>query len=290
MRLNDELGIKFVVPLGTDGHYAGACLLPGGKNPDLVVTALTDKTPNGKPFEQLLPDTVTYFTLDNELVRVARGFQENVTDIHQIAQKEEVIYFLNTGSNSIFMRDHSGSHWVGQCIRTEFFIGDSSQENRKDINHINSLVWHNDSLFILLHNVAAGFPSSIMEMKRNENEGTWTVIDNWSLPATYGAHDIEIIEGDFYYCDSTKGTLVHYNPRERKVMREIVLGGHTKGLETKGDLIIVGVSEFSRLAETRINSASEIALIDRDRWEVIARPALQVAEKNVGNINDILVL
>jgi hypothetical protein len=113
--------------------------------------------------------------------------------------------------------------------------------------------------------------------------------EQWVLPTT-GAHDLEITDEFFYYCDSIRGKVIEYDYKKKEKVREMVLGGHTKGLELRDNILLCGSSAFSPMHETRQKSPAEVVVIDIDEWEVIARPTIQVAEKDIGNINDILWL
>ncbi len=287
MRLNDELGIKFVVPLGTDGLYAGAALVPDIWRFPVVITACQESLPaNRDPFAAPTPDILTLFRLGDRFGRHARARLQYVWDCHQIAYNDGRVYYANTGSNSIMIEDYARCDAYMVPHRCEHFFGQSSPKNRRDINHINSLLWHDGFLYAVHHNSNAGQNSGIYKLGADSE---LNVLDVWGLPSS-GVHDLEIANGNFYYCDSQRGALICYDPIGREVVGELVLGGHPKGLEVLGGKLLVGVSAFSRLTEVRGDSPGEIAVVDMNEWKVIARPTIQVAEKNVGNINDILVL
>ncbi len=286
VRLNDQFGIKFVVPLGTDGLYAGIARVDGTGFPENIITACQEvSTPH--PFDAPIPSVITHFRLDDIFARCGRARIEHVWDCHQIVHDEGHVYYANTGSNSIVIEDYTRLDECNSPHRREIFFGRSSANNRQDINHINSLLWHEGFLYVVHHNASLGQYSDIYKLDLDGD--CHDIVDVWRMP-TSGIHDIEIIGNDFYYCDSQRGRLIRYNCIEREITAELVLGGHTKGLEILGDKLLVGVSAFSRLTEIRKDSTSEIAVVNRNEWKVIARPTIQVAEKNVGNINDILVL
>jgi hypothetical protein len=240
------------------------------------------------PFGEFPCDVLVTFQLGDNFVTKIRSRLRYLGDCHQIVKRGNKIYLCNTRSNAITVENLTGSTHEIDVSRYDIFLGDASAENRRDINHLNSLSWFDGSLYCLLHNSAAGLNSTVVEIIPKDNRN-FDLGEQWNLP-TSGAHDIEITDKFFYYCDSTRGTVIEYDYRKREKVREMVLGGHTKGLELRDNIMLCGSSAFSPMHETRQRSPAEVVVIDIDKWEVIARPTIQVAEKDIGNINDILWL
>lgn len=135
---------------------------------------------------------------------------------HQITKHKELLYTTNTSNDSIGIFDG---------VKTEFFNFQSlSKVNdvrvpldayELDKKHINSVVVHNDFLYVVAHS-DTHFGSAIYCV----NPQTWLVEKR--IPAGVACHGVQIFEDSLYTLSTGTGTLLEINLKEDKVTNYFV--------------------------------------------------------------------
>lgn len=147
---------------------------------------------------------------------------------HQVDFFDGAFFVVDTGNNRIL---EFGSDWT---LKKEHQILPPAPRKGVLHAHINSLLGHGDSIFVMFHNGGRRMPSEIVEFGRDFTERRRVVL------SSTGCHDIVRLEdGHLLYCESFKGRIA----RDDGTVFAID-GLYTRGLAVGPDEIAVGSSLY----------------------------------------------
>lgn len=218
---------------------------------------------------------ITAYRSDGESILQDQAVRQDGNDqIHQMAYARGGLYIANTAFNSVTFQTLDGK------TRHEYnFFG-----QRTDVNHVNSVFPCDDLLLVMLHNREKN--SEIFVMKHDLQQG-FEPREVIRLPHT-GCHNIFVDGQNLYYCASSQRRFVVVNHRKRRLAKDILFGGHTKGLSVTDNHVVLGVSDHAR-REARLSTRGQLAVLDRRNHAILTMVDLNIAG-NVGNVNEIRCL
>lgn len=218
---------------------------------------------------------LTTYRLDEDKVVQDHAIMQNGNDqIHQMAYARGGIYIANTACNSVTFQTIDG------LTRHEYnFYGQHT-----DVNHVNSVYPCGELLMVLLHNREKTSEIFVLEHDLARGFRPLHVI----RLANTGCHNIFVDKRHLYYCASGDRRFVVVDHQKRRVVKDLLFGGHTKGLSVTANHIILGVSDHAK-REARLSSRGQLAVLDRRTHAILTMIDLNV-EQNVGNVNEIRCL
>ncbi|SEU09471.1 hypothetical protein SAMN05421676_12016 [Salinibacillus kushneri] len=224
----------------------------------------------------LLPQIDTYDIRNNQLLRSTTDLhQMNFGDIHQMIEENDGMHIVNTRFNSIVFYSFNGNKI------NEYFIDGKTE----DINHINSVYQCGGLLFTLFHN--RGRKESEIAIFKHDKYKGYTLqhlIPVWHT----GCHNLFVDGNYLYYNASSKGLFVVVDLNKQRILKEISLPGHTKGMSVTDGYIVIGFSDHAS-REERFTTKGHLAFIDRKSLTLIHTIDLKLPTlpHNVGNVNEI---
>lgn len=260
-----------------EGYFYGIAILPDG------FLAAERYDPNSKS-----SSTTFHHYASDGTPKLSTLNGADIIDIHQITSDVSGLYICNSGRGIL--------HYIPHDNTPESHIAFTTGSNYESV--INSVHASGENIYVVKHNRAKN-PSDIVWIKRRED--SWTFCTTYQTPH-YGIHNV-IPENDyFYYNASDAGEIVklHTNTYDTEDwskkgtirIENIQLGKefHPKGMDLKGDKLVVGISDNGEL-KTRFNSKSSIAIIDTSTFKVIHlfKPTNPTG-KAFGNINEIRII
>ncbi len=218
---------------------------------------------------------ITAYRANGESILQDQAIRQDGNDqIHQMAYARGGLYIANTAFNSVTFQTLDGK------TRHEYNFFDQ----RTDVNHVNSVFPCDDLLLVMLHNREKNSEIFVMEHDLQKGFKPREVI---RLPHT-GCHNVFIDGQHLYYCASSQRRFVVVNHRKRGLARDILFGGHTKGLSVTDNHVVLGVSQHAR-REARLSTRGQLAVLDRRNHAILTMVDLNIAG-NVGNVNEIRCL
>lgn len=204
---------------------------------------------------------------------------EEFGEIHQIAQHEGLLFFANTGRNSLVWADADGA------VLGRYHFGGKEE----DIDHINSVFPLGSGRVACLLHGRGRRPSQIAILQLHGR--TQIELLHRGFLRHMGCHNLFVDRQRLVYNASEVGKVVTVDVRSGRIERELRFPGHTKGLSMLDRAFIVGYSDRVERA-LRTHSRGHLAVIDRRTLETKARidlnhPALP---QPAGNVNEIRCL
>jgi hypothetical protein len=202
-------------------------------------------------------------------------------DVHQILYAHGGLYICDCSRNALmFWRDDDNLYpSVGEhdlAHRELLFDGTTV-----DSSHPNSIcVIDDEHVAVLLHN-RHDRPSEVA-LVNNTADGPLATVARTPL-AHQGAHNLYVRDNVALYNASEDGAVVTYDLDKQRVITEVGVGGHVKGMAITNNHLVVGTSQHAIFAD-RFGAAADILVFAQDNPTVYARMPLG----NVGNINEIL--
>lgn len=171
---------------------------------------------------QSRPVRLLYFSLRYEVKDV--WTLNLVSNAHSIAVLDDEIYVASTGNDSVVRFDPD---------KGEELIW-AANNNRKDTIHLNSLVWHEDDLYISAFGEKTGDLWSSADKGYVLNLTTGQSV----LTSLYHPHSIYSTHEGIYCCDSSRMAIA------REDGQRLVIGrGYTRGLAVSPERLYCGVSK-----------------------------------------------
>lgn len=191
---------------------------------------------------------------------------EEIVDVHQLTDTERGVCVCDTGHNRIVKMGPAGEHV------DDLSFGPTDH----DVVHVNSI--DKTGQFAVLHNL--GFkPSHLVDLASKRRYET----DHLSI------HNVESDPyrvKTLFYNASDDGRVCWFH-LDVGLCREIIVGGHPKGMAVTDDWIFVGVSEHAVKRERRFVSDGKIAVISRQAFELREMLNLRHEDAPLGNVNEI---
>lgn len=191
--------------------------------------------------------------------------------IHQMTYANDGIYVANTFYNSVTYQTLDGS------VRQEYHFYNSNT----DTNHVNSVFPCGELVLVMLHNHKRKSQIFVMEHDLSRGFAPRHVIH---LPDP-SCHNVFVDDRHLYYCASGSRRFIVVDYRKRKIVKDILAIGHTKGLSVTDNHVLIGVSDHAE-REARRTSRGQVLVLDRRKFAVAAMIDLN-GEGNVGNVNEI---
>lgn len=241
----------------------------------LVASREPDDTFLSKPVTKARLYLIDPATLHSELLATI----DDVHDVHQIAWHGDHVFLTDTGQNRIVAcNPDTGERFVA-----------SIRKKRRDINHVNAVVIHEDRILVGLNNRGSQpacvlyMPlSAFMDAAGSQEFELTTASERIQLDNAVHTHDLEPAPGGrMLACKSHDGMVFDIDSQRTW----LDLGGWTRGLAFGPDELWVGTSEFAdrkkRHNEKLDGSVSCYAMPDLQLQE-------RIVLKNAGQVNDLL--
>lgn len=170
---------------------------------------------------------------------------------HQIDFLDRSLYVTDTYNNRLAIYQQRRQRWglVG-----EHFPGGELLEGRDSANyaHMNSIWRSGDDIWLMFHNETkkTGNHSELVRLNAEHR-----IAERIQTKAS-NSHNVCILDGEFLYCDSLAGSLVHGS---EAVYRSDLF---TRGLAVTEDRVFVGESQYGA-REIRDQLGGSVAVLDR---------------------------
>lgn len=215
---------------------------------------------------------LTEYNMNGSEMKYSGVFLHKDNDhIHQMTYANDGIYVANTFYNSVTYQTLDGS------VRQEYHFYNSNT----DTNHVNSVFPCGDLVLVMLHNHKRKSEVHILE---HDLRRGFTPRHMIRLPDP-SCHNVFVDDRHLYYCASGSRRFIVVDYRKRKIVKDILASGHTKGLSVTDNHLVIGVSDHAE-REARRSSRGQLLVLDRRKFAIVAMVDLN-DEGNVGNVNEI---
>jgi hypothetical protein len=213
------------------------------------------------------------FSLENRKIKDTPEviFTNLSSGCHQIEAIGSVLYITDTYNNRILTFD-----LVDKCFLNEFYPTQKLIHGRKDLNynHINSIYIVSNKIYLMAHNETrkTGKNSQILECDASFK--LHRIIQTKAV----NAHNIVVLDGRMYYCDSMNNALCIDEDRVLEVDH------FTRGLAISDKRIYLGGSEYGK-REVRDQLSGALYILDRDGNKLMTRIPIPTMVQEVRLIN-----
>ena len=215
--------------------------------------------------------------LDKRLDYVRTETTTLQVNVHQLAYHSKRVWAASPWTNSLIgvpTEQDAGPLEFDLFDQTVKSYVERDAREVEDVNHVNSLLWAEDRLFVVAHNFG---PSFILCY----DSATYR-LDSMQYDVGLSVHGLAYRDGELYWISTKTGEI-----RSNKGFRiELTRPGFSRGLAFTGEYLIVAISEHRSSRTDRAYGDSWIQVIDRRDKEVVAEHLLP----STGSINDLRVL